>query len=531
MKKLFLLLRVYCRGLLRRRAEKRGLASRIGTAALMVIGLGCIAVYTVMLGVGLDRIGMLRLYPLMMAAVDSLLTLLLAISRAPATLFRDQDFDLVMSLPMPGWAVAAARLLELYAFELIYSLATMLPAGVTYAVLARPGAAFYPLYFLGALLLPMLPVLIGAVLGALIHMAGSAFRGSRTVSLVLTFIFTIGVMLASYSMGFIFEGFTPAQFIDLAGTVSGAFTRMYPPAALFGRAVTEPSLAAFAAFAGVSLGAFALLACVFGRWFVPLHTLVNARHTRRRYQLARVKTASTRRALLRREARRYFSSNLYVMNTAYSLVLSLIGCIALVVLGIDKLAALMELTGMETRLHMAVPFLAALLSGMCCTTAPSISMEGRQLWLALSLPVSARDYLLTKVRLNVLICAPFVLADGLLLAFALRLDPLAAALALLLPAAVSLFTAQLGLLCGLKWRRFDWTNEAAVLKQSVAVLLPMLAAMLVCAGGLGLTINVPRLRYGLVPLLTVALLGAADAGLYALICKNADKWVQGLREA
>lgn len=534
MKKLGILLRVGLRGLLRRRAEKNGLRGKLGTAGyavLMLLAWGALAGYTVALGVGLNAIGMLTLYPTLVLTVDALMTMVMAIARAPGTLFRARDFDLVMSLPVPGWTVAAARLIELYAFELLYSAAVLLPAGATYAVLARPGALYYPMYLAALLLAPMLPVLLGALLGALIHTVASLFRSSRAVSLILTFVFMIGVMTCSYSFGFVFGHFTPAQFIDLAGTVSGVFSRVYPPAALFGRAVTGPDGAAFAAFAGISLGAFALLAAALGRWFVALNTRITARHTRGDFRLRRLEAHSAPRALLRREVRRYFASNLYVTNTGFGLVLSLLGVVALIIFGIERLAALMELTGFEAQMRMAVPFLVAFMTATCCTTSASISMEGKQLWQALSLPVRGQDFLLAKVKLNLLVSLPFALLDGALLCAAFRLTPLAAALALLLPAATAVFSALFGLLCNLKWHRFDWTNEVTVVKQSLPVGIAMLAAMALCLVPLGLMIFVPALGHGLVPLVTLLAVALADAGMYALIRRNAEKWVAGLRRA
>ena len=533
MKKLLILLKVLCRGLLRRRSRINR-SGRFGTAGfvlLLLIGWGTIAGYTVALGVGLNSIGMLDVYPVMVLTLESLLTLITAIGQAPGTLFRGQDFDLVMSLPMPGWAVAASRLLELYAFELIYTVVVMLPAGVAYAVLAQPGLAYYPYYFLGLLLAPLLPTLIGSTLGALGHVIGAAFRKSRAVSLALTFVVMLGVMFGSYSIGFYFENFTPAQFIDLANTVSGVFARMYPPSALFGRAVVRLDAVAFLAFAGVSLGTFAVLSWAFGRWFVPLHTWVNARHTRGNFRVSRLRANPVSRALLRRELRRYFSSNIYVLNTAFGLVISLIMAVALQFFSLNRLSLLMELVGYEAQMRMAIPFIVTFMAATCCTTGSSISLEGRQLGLALSLPVSARDYLLAKVRLNLLIALPFALADGLLLAFAFRLTPLAAVLALLLPAVMCAFTALLGLLCNLKWHRFDWTNETVIIKQSLAAGLPVIASVALCLAPLGLTILVSTLDHALVPLLTVVIVALADLGLYHAIARNAEKWVQRLREA
>ena len=535
MKKLWLLLKIACRGMFHKQAEQRGgirgRFGKAGYAVLMLLAWGMFAGYTVALGVGLNSLGMLRVYPVLVMAVDSLLMLVSVIARAPGSLFRSQDFDLVMSLPVPGHTVAAARLLELFAFEFLYVLAVLLPAGVTYAWFVRPGAAFYVIYFVSMLFVPVLPVILGAALGALAHVVSAAFKSSRLVSLAMTFIFMVAVMGASYSFGFIFEDYTPEQFMNLANLATGVFSRMFPPAALFGRAVTGPDWGAFALYAGASAAAFIALAFAFGRWFVPLNTLVNARHTRAAYRLGSQRSGSVASALLRREVKRYFASNIYVLNTAFGLVLSLIGVVALQFFDIGRLAVIMELTGFEDRLRMGVPYLVAFMVATCATTGCSISLEGRQLWLAMSLPVPARAYLMAKVKLNLLVSLPFALVDGALLAYSFRLTPLAAALALLLPVSLAVFMALFGLLCNLKWHRFDWTNETAIVKQSLAVFLPILANGILIGVSLALTLFTPALDYALVPLVTVAVVAVMDVGMYALIVRNAEKWVNRLREA
>ena len=97
-----------------------------------------------------------------------------------------------------------------------------------------------------------------------------------------------------------------------------------------------------------------------------------------------------------------------------------------------------------------------------------------------------------------------------------------------LPLAAAVFTTLLGLLANLKWHRFDWVNEASVIKQSLAPFLPVLAAFLLIGGPAVLTFLVPTLDHALVPLLTVLLFAALDAGMYALLRRNAEKWVEKL---
>ena len=59
-----------------------------------------------------------------------------------------------MSWPVSVRAVAASRVFSMYAYNFIYALLLLLPAGVVYAVKANPEWWFYPLYLVLMLLIP-----------------------------------------------------------------------------------------------------------------------------------------------------------------------------------------------------------------------------------------------------------------------------------------------------------------------------------------------------------------------------------------
>ncbi|MDY5016104.1 MAG: hypothetical protein SO063_08595, partial [Eubacteriales bacterium] len=126
---------------------------------------------------------------------------------------------------------------------------------------------------------------------------------------------------------------------------------------------------------------------------------------------------------------------------------------------------------------------ASFLAVMTLLTAPSISLEGRRLWILRSLPVESSTILLSKVAANLVVGLPPLALLSAAAIFVLPMDAPMAFLVFLLPQLFQIFAAVFGLCANLWMPRFDWVNETVVVKQSGSVLLAMFGGMaLVLAG-------------------------------------------------
>ena len=124
----------------------------------------------------------------------------------------------------------------------------------------------------------------------------------------------------------------------------------------------------------------------------------------------------------------------------------------------------------------AVLFTAAacMLASMNDIAAPSVSLEGKALWLVKSMPVSTADVLKAKLVVQLVLTLPalaFVYACG---ASLLREN---GALLLLLGGCTALgyglLSALFGLFLGLKMPMLDWTTETIPIKQSMGVTIAL----------------------------------------------------------
>ena len=111
------------------------------------------------------------------------------------------------------------------------------------------------------------------------------------------------------------------------------------------------------------------------------------------------------------------------------------------------------------------------------TTACTVSMEGKQWWIAQTLPVKSRDIWNAKVLWNITLALPFYLVSVVLGILAAKPGFVEGIWIVLVPLFYILFTSVMGITVNLAMPIFDWENETRVVKQSASVMVTMLVGM------------------------------------------------------
>ena len=128
-------------------------------------------------------------------------------------------------------------------------------------------------------------------------------------------------------------------------------------------------------------------------------------------------------------------------------------------------------------------------------TAPSVSLEGRTIWLSQSLPVTPWQVLRAKLAVHLWVGGIPALLCGVAVAAALRLPFPTAVMTVILPLLFTLLQACFGLFVNLLHPNLTWVSEMTPIKQSLGVLFSLLGgwgyAALLGVGGYFLTVPVP----------------------------------------
>jgi len=408
-------------------------------------------------------LGLFEMIPAYLIMISSLIILFFAIFKAGSVIFQKNAYDILASLPLPQSAIVISRFIRMYIENLMIAVIVMFPAMLICGVMQRPAVSFYIIGLLVTIVIPLLPITIATFLGALVTAVSSRMKHKSLVSAVLSMALFMVLMLGLSRVSGMEDEFTIEMFKNLSEIVLKLISRIYPPAVWMGNAMlTGNFLQVFACIIGM-LGVFVLvIAIVSVNYYRISHRLysTNAKHD---YKMETLKKNSILGALYKREAKRYFSSTVYVTNTIVGPVMALVFAIMLLV--IDTGLIEQEL-GMAIDVTGFAPFLLAAILGMMPTTCTTISMEGKQWWIVKSLPIKAKDLLDAKILLYFTLTAPFYVISEILFIIGLKPTLMEFIWSLVIPIIMTGFSAVFGITVNLKLPVFDWENEVTVVKQS-----------------------------------------------------------------
>ena len=277
----------------------------------------------------------------------------------------------------------------------------------------------------------------------------------------------------------------------------------------------------------------AVLVCIvyfiLSKSFIKLAT-VNKGERKKAYKAKKAKVASANSALLRKEFKRFTGSATYMLNCGLGLLFLVAGAVALIVKANDIRSFASFMFGETSDLAaLAMTAVVCFIVSMIDITSPSISLEGKNLWILKVIPVNGWQVLRAKLLMHlILVCAPTVIALGCVIAV-LKMTVLQSLLMAITVFAYELLMAEFGLFMNLKKHSFDWSNEIIPIKQSMSVMLTLFGGMVLAGGAVGLYFAARKIMSPLVYFVCICLLFVALAALlFAWLKKNGSKEVESL---
>lgn len=483
-------------------------------AVLLVAALSAYlsGIYSFLFASQLAPVGQLPLLFLLMPVLGVILGTFFTVFSAQSILFGGRDNDLMLSLPISPFLLMLSRTLALYLENLLCCLFVLLPAGGAWLWFGGGGGFWFALRLLPAtLLLALVPTLLALVCGFLLAWLGSRLCRKTILSLFAYGLFLVLVFLFVFRLNGLIT-----QLALYSTGLQAAFSGWGLPFLLLQRFLCYGDGLALAGLAALTLLPFLAAVWLFGRQYRRIVTGLTARSARSDYTLAHVNAMGSRRALLSKEARRFFGSPIYLFNTGLGLLLLLAGGVAALLFRTQLLEYLrmMESMGVQIPLAPALGGTLCLMLGTVAITSSSISLEGKQLWILKEAPIAASTIFGVKIAFQLLLTLPclslFLICTGL----ALSLPLLELVTVFLVCILFSLFTALLGLLINLFFPRLDAPNDAVVVKQSAASFLGTFGGMIMALLLAGLWM---LLRPIVGDLAAMALCGAACIPLLWLV--------------
>lgn len=492
--------------------------------ALIMVGLlgGMFTYLAVTLAKPLAAVGMGWLYYVIMTLLAILLGVFGSVFNTYSGLYLAKDNDLLLSLPIEPQAIITSRLLGVYLMGLMYSAVVLLPA-VIVGWIVMP---LTPMRILGGLMLILLTsvfiLVLSCLLGWLVAKISLKLKNKNIVVVILS-LFFIGAYYFLYFKASEYIRDLIANAVIYGDAVREKAWFVYT----LGR-IGEGNLAAMVLFFGIVALLAMLMWIVLKRSFIGIAT-ATGKTQRRVYRERAVRQKSAQAALYEKEYRRFLSSANYMLNTGLSTLFLLIGGIVLIWKGGEFVQLLdMVFGGVEGGSAVLLASIVCFAASMNDMAAPSVSLEGKNLWLAKSLPVKAWDCLAAKLKLQLRLTTIPTLFCSVCAAVALGGGAPETVMVVAIPVLFTVLMACFDLTIGTARANVRWTNEISPIKQSLAVFLALMGGWVFAAipGVVYLKFS-DRIGFGLYLTLLLGVYAAVTAMLlFWLRTKGAQKFTE-----
>lgn len=457
-----------------RNRDKKGLAV-YGLLYIAVFGICAVMFYTMadLLCAPLTEAGFGWLYMALMGLTGVTLGVFGSVFNTFSSLYQVKDNDLLLAMPIPVKSVLMARLSGVYAMGLMYELLVMIPALIVYFLVADVKLSGIVFSLLIPVVLSFFVLALSCVLGWIVALINTRLKNQKILTVIISLAFIGAYFYFCGSASDILQSLilNPA---NAAEKVRGIAYPLYH----MGLAA-EGNALSMLIFTVMILVLFSAVYIALQHSFLKLAT-ANKDAVKVRYVEKQVKAASVGQALLRKEFRRFIQSPNYMLNCGLGMVFMLIAAVMLLIKqDILQEILFVELVGYENLFALLAAAAICSMTTMNDMAAPSVSLEGKNIWLAQVLPVSGWQVLKAKLGLQIIlntipamvltVCVEWVLRPSLVFA-------------VMIPVTVFLFIvlmAAFGVACNLKAPNLNWTSEMVPIKQSLSVMLALFGGWII----------------------------------------------------
>ena len=385
-------------------------------------------------------------------------------------LYLAKDNDLLLSLPIPVNALIAARLTGVYLMGLMYSAVVSLPAAIVYWLTFSHSASAIFGALLSVVVISAIVLLLSCALGWVVAKISLKLKNKSFVTVAVSVV----LIAAYYYVYFNASGMISkllANAAEYAEKIKGAAYPVY----IFGKMGTGDMKAALISVAVTAI-LCAVMRKIISSGFIKIAT-ASEKTEKNLYKSTKTQQKSVFNALFAKEAARFTASPNYMLNCGMGILLLPIGAAAFLIKGKEFVFVLSEITvsymGLNDAPCILLCTVVCLLASMNDMASPSVSLEGKTIWLLQSLPVTAKQVLDAKISVQLALTEIPVLICIICIAAVCALNAVELLVFAILSTAYVLFTALWDLFWGIKMPNLNWTNEITPIKQSLAVMIAL----------------------------------------------------------
>lgn len=468
-------------------AKKSKVAITGLTIFILIAVIFSVVSYVYMIAEPLSKVGLTYIALSIFLMITVSIIFISGIYKSQGILFASKDNDMLLSMPIKKSIVLASRLIRLMFFQYISTAIIILPTYGVYVFFEKPEITFYMLSLIMLIILPIVPTILSAIVGYLVQAISTRFKKKNIIQLIVTFILMILIMVPSMFLESFIE-----NIVANSKTINEMITKIYWPVGVYVESIMKLDVLKILLLILLNITILILFVVIFSTKYFKIISKLTEVHSKSNYKLKELKANSSLKALFMKELKRYFSSSIYVMNTIFGPAIMAVGSIYYLVqkllgktfdLGLEQIGIFKSIIGLGIILFV---------SAMSSTTSSAISLEGKNIWLIKSLPVSAKKVFVSKILINLIVMLPFMYIAVIIASIVFAVDITGTILLLFISTSSITMIAVMGIAINLIAPKLNAPNDTVVVKQSASAFLTMLIGILIVG-----MIMIPTITYNI----------------------------------
>lgn len=430
--------------------------------------------YALLTADALEKYNLISFMLVLFFIIASFMVFNFTIYDSKSNMFNANDNDLLLSMPIKTSAIMASRLLRIIIWNLFTSLFIILPALYVYTTKINVTFSFYPKAVIIFLLLPIIPTVLASLIGYFIAYITSKVNFKNWIELFLSVLFMVGIYYLLGNSNKLLNMFVTNQ-----ETLIEIIKWLFYPIYLTYEVFNDNNYLSLILYIFINLLVFAAFVIPLSRSFRKIIVKLQENKSKSNYVMKTLKTNSQRRALLKKELKRYFSSPIYVLNTFFGVALMLIIAFASIFYDKNIILSVLDVSMQGISLFELLIIALLFVAFMSNTASASISLEGKNFWIVKSMPISPINVLNAKILLNMLIILPASFISIIILKFTINLTNFETLILIVIVSISSLVSSHFGLLVNLKFPKMDAVSDVVIVKRSISVMISILVPMII----------------------------------------------------
>ncbi len=396
-----------------------------------------------------------------------------------STIFKNQDNEMLFSLPVTRQQILFSKLFIIYLRNLLLTGIIMVSSILSYGYFIKElSDTFVMMYILSILIVPLVPI----VLSTIIAYVDDYFKLKNDNNVLYKIVKFIIILICLFILFIIFRNIRSGDVNQLIDNIIKKFYFIYPLSYLFMNSLIKESIISFLGLILIPLLIIYIYTLFISNNYLRICSLLKGIEKKSSFKYKKSKNLHKVFGMFRKELLTLFNNKFYLFNSFGGTLLFSI--LLFIGLSIFDVSWLYEKENIDLYINLYVPTLLCMFVTLKGSAVSSMSLEKDNMQILRTMPVSIGKILLSKWMLNVFIGSIFVLINGSIVWYFLKLSKWGIIYSYLIPFISLLFISLTAIILDYRFIEKNETDDNAIIKQRFLVMVPTFISILIGIGTL-----------------------------------------------